>query len=516
MTADLRPAPMPGSQPARQGSADGQPEGPASPRQTTVGVIAGEGVLIGVVLDADAPIAVMIDELVEVVNGRLAELGQPALRPGGRGRWVLCLVDGTALRSSQSLTEQQVYDGRRLWLRFVADPEQRAPVIEHVTTAVATELDKHFPPIDAVTAMRVGTSFVAFGVVAVAALLARWRYGHPGWLSAGCAGLVAVAVFAAAVIIVARARSVPDRQVGDVLLVTGLAPLGVLCAAAVPGPLGAPHAALGFGVAGIAAVLIVRFTGRCLALCTALITVALAVTLVAVVRMLWVTGAVTLLTCLLLVVVLALHGAPALARWMANIRLPVFPSATGRWVFETRPDLPSTVVVAAGGPTTLEGPASVRDVVMRSERARAFLSGLLVGLGVLVVVCGAGLCDPHAPRRWLPVLIVGLVAVVVLLRGRAFADRWQAITMATAAVATVAAVAIRYVVVLWTPVALVVGVAVLLMVPVAGLVAAVVVPRNVYTPLFRKIVEYVEYVCLIPVFPLALWLMNVYAAIRNR
>jgi hypothetical protein len=29
-------------------------------------------------------------------------------------------------------------------------------------------------------------------------------------------------------------------------------------------------------------------------------------------------------------------------------------------------------------------------------------------------------------------------------------------------------------------------------------------------------VEWVEYLCLMPIFPLALWLMNVYEAIRYR
>jgi hypothetical protein len=58
------------------------------------------------------------------------------------------------------------------------------------------------------------------------------------------------------------------------------------------------------------------------------------------------------------------------------------------------------------------------------------------------------------------------------------------------------------------------GVAVLL--PAAGLIAAATIPNTIYSPLFRKLVEQVEYLCLLPIFPLALWLMNVYAAIRYR
>jgi hypothetical protein len=80
----------------------------------------------------------------------------------------------------------------------------------------------------------------------------------------------------------------------------------------------------------------------------------------------------------------------------------------------------------------------------------------------------------------------------------------------------VAAVVVRYVLVLHSPVVVLVGVLILVLLPAAGLTAAAVVPNTIYSPLFRKLVEWVEYLCLMPIFPLALWLMNVYAAIRYR
>jgi type VII secretion integral membrane protein EccD len=228
------------------------------------------------------------------------------------------------------------------------------------------------------------------------------------------------------------------------------------------------------------------------------------------------TSAVTLLTCVLLACVLLYHGAPALSRWLSGIRLPVFPSATSRWVFEARPDLPTTVTVTGGGQPTLEGPSSVRDVMLRAERARSFLTGLLVGLGVLTVVCTAGLCDPHAGRKWLPLLLAAFTFGFLMLRGRSYVDRWQAITLAATAVLIIAAIVVRYVLVSGSPAVLSAGVAVLVLLPAAGLTAAAVVPNTIYSPLFRKFVEWIEYLCLMPIFPLALWLMNVYEAIRYR
>jgi type VII secretion integral membrane protein EccD len=499
-----------------------QPGGPggeavaSSPRAAVVGIMAGDGVQIGTLLDGDAPVSVMIDPLLKVVNSRLRELGEPTLQAQGRGRWVLCLVDGTILRSAQSLSEQEVYDGDRLWLRFVEDREQRSPVIEHISTAVSVNLSKRFSPIDAMAAVQVAVATLAAGVLLAAGLLGAWRYYYDTWLAAGAGAVIAVLVFIAAALILVQSRTVAQRRVGDTLLLSGLAPLVVAAAAAVPGPVDAPHAALGFGVAGIMALLIIRLTGRQLATYTAIATVSAVVTAMGVLRMLFVTGAVTLMACALLACVLAYHGAPALSRWLAGIRLPVFPSATGRWVFDARPDLPTTVTMGEGGARTLEGPESVREVVLRAERARSLLMGLLTGLGVLVVACTAGLCDPDSDRWLLPVLLAGFTAGFLVLRGRSFQDRWQAITVTVTGLLVVAAVVVRYVVQLWTPGMVIAGLAILLLVPASGLLAAVVVPNTVYSPLFRKFVEWIEYLCLMPLFPLALWLMNTYAAIRYR
>ena len=178
--------------------------------------------------------------------------------------------------------------------------------------------------------------------------------------------------------------------------------------------------------------------------------------------------------------------------------------------------LPTTVVRTPGAPPVLEGPSSVRDVLLQAERARSFLSGLLIGLGVLTVVSLASLSDPRTDQRWLPLLLASFTAGFLMLRGRSYVDRWQAISLAVTSVLIVAAVLVRYALVLQSPVAVGITSAILVLLPAAGLTAAAVVPNTIYSPLFRKLVEWVEYLCLMPIFPLALWLMNVYAAIRYR
>ena len=491
-------------------------EGISQPRAVVVGVMAGAGVQIGVLLDANAPVSVMTEPLLKVVNSRLRELGETPLAATGRGRWALCLVDGTPLRATQSLTEQDVYDGDRLWIRFIQDTEHRSQVIEHISTAVAADLSKRFAAIDPVVAVQVGASMVAAGVTAASGLLLWYRWHHNSWLPTAYSAVIAAVVLGVSLMLLMRARADQDRRIADIMLLSGLAPLTVAAAAAPPGGVGSPHAVLGFGVLTIAAMLALRFTGRRLGLYTALITASVVTAIAALARMVAMTSAVTLLTSVVLVCVLVYHTAPALSRRLAGIRLPVFPSATSRWVFEARPDLPTTVVRSGGGPPVLEGPASVRDVLVQAERARSFLTGLLIGLGVLMIVSLTALSDPHTGQRWLPLLLAGFSAGFLMLRGRSYVDRWQAITLAVTAVLIVGAVVARYALVLQSPLAVSISAAILVLLPAAGLTSAAVVPNTIYSPLFRKFVEWIEYLCLMPIFPLALWLMNVYAAIRYR
>ena len=491
-------------------------EGISQPRAVVVGIMAGEGVQIGVLLDANAPVSVMTDPLLKVVNSRLRELDETPLEATGRGKWALCLVDGTPLRATQSLTEQDIYDGDRLWIRFLVDTEKRSQVVEHISTAVSQNLSKRFAAIDPVVAMQVGASMLAIGVTAAAALLGWWRFHHNSWLTTVYAVVIAGVVLGVSVLLLMRAQTEQDRRVGDIMLLSGLAPLAVAAAAAPPGGVGSPQAVLGFGVLTIAAMLALRFTGRRLGIYTAIITVTGVAAIAALARMVAMSSPVTLFTCVVMACVLAYHGAPAMSRRLAGIRLPVFPSATSRWVFEARPDLPTTVVRSGGGPPVLEGPASVRDVLLQAERARSFLTGLLTGLGVLMVVSLASLSDPHTGQRWLPVLLAGFCAGFLMLRGRSYVDRWQAITLAGTSVLIVGAVVVRYALVLHSPLSVSICTAILVLLPAAGLTAAAVVPNTIYSPLFRKFVEWIEYLCLMPIFPLALWLMNAYAAIRYR
>jgi hypothetical protein len=57
--------------------------------------------------------------------------------------------------------------------------------------------------------------------------------------------------------------------------------------------------------------------------------------------------------------------------------------------------------------------------------------------------------------------------------------------------------------------------AVIVALGVAGMGAAAVVPAKVFSPVFRKVVEWVEYLLIVAVPPIAVWLLNLLALARN-
>ena len=79
------------------------------------------------------------------------------------------------------------------------------------------------------------------------------------------------------------------------MLLSSLAPVSIAAASAPPGGVGSPHAVLGFGVLTVAAILALRFTGRRLAIYTAIVTISLITAVAALARMVAMTSAVTLL-----------------------------------------------------------------------------------------------------------------------------------------------------------------------------------------------------------------------------
>ncbi|MCV7040504.1 type VII secretion integral membrane protein EccD, partial [Mycolicibacterium moriokaense] len=124
-----------------------------------------------------------------------------------------------------------------------------------------------------------------------------------------------------------------------------------------------------------------------------------------------------------------------------------------------------------------------------------------------------GVVWPGQGRWWLATVYVVIIAIILVLRGRAFTTRSQAVLVVATGLLMLLAVAVKYALV-W-PAAGYWAVGVIVALGVAGLVIAATVPQRVFSPIFRKLVEWGEYLLIVLVIPLQLWLLNLYYLVRN-
>jgi hypothetical protein len=125
---------------------------------------------------------------------------------------------------------------------------------------------------------------------------------------------------------------------------------------------------------------------------------------------------------------------------------------------------------------------------------------------------------PGGPRST-GAAILGLLFVSIFIsRGRAFADRRQAVALVCGAAAAFGSGVARYVLhypsdaiapVLW-------GSLVLALFAGAGLAAALLVPVTRFTPLVRMVAEWLELAAIVIALPLAAWVGGLFAWVRMR
>ncbi len=118
-------------------------------------------------------------------------------------------------------------------------------------------------------------------------------------------------------------------------------------------------------------------------------------------------------------------------------------------------------------------------------------------------------------RGW---VLAGLFVLIFISRGRAYADKKQAIALVSGAAAAVCVGVIKYVLhepaasgqaVLWATM-------VLAGFGLAGLAAALLVPITRFTPLARMIAEWLELMAIIAALPLAAWIGGLFTWVRMR
>jgi type VII secretion integral membrane protein EccD len=226
--------------------------------------------------------------------------------------------------------------------------------------------------------------------------------------------------------------------------------------------------------------------------------------------------------CTLVILLFLLTLAPTIALWSARIRPPYFGSVTGRDLFRRSAGLPvdavSPVEEAADEEVSPDTTPRGTQIAAGALRANNVLTGICVGAALTLPAAVWATLIPGQHRSGAAAVLAGLFVLIFVSRGRAFADKRQAIALVCGAAAAACVGVIKYV--LHAPAAsadsLLWGALVLAGFGGAGLVAALLVPITRFTPFVRMIAEWLEIVAIIAALPLAAWIGGLFNWVRMR
>ncbi|WP_019926192.1 type VII secretion integral membrane protein EccD [Nocardia sp. BMG111209] len=479
--------------------------GAVEPDLCRVSVIGGNTQLdIG--LPATVPIVAYITELVELIDSRNPDLtehddGSTLLIQ----HWTLARIGHDPIPLHRTLTDAEVLDGELLVLRSVTAKEAPA-LFDDVIDAVSrltTDSFRSWSPA-AARWMGLGSSIIAV-VVAVALLAVAKGTGCTGGLIAAAAGLLV----AGAAVIVGR-RYPGARPTAAVLSLDAVLLLGSAAALSTPGRLSAAHL-LFAGVATLVTALAVHSLSRAGALVVAVaVTGGLVLAGAALVRMVWDFELTAIAAGVVVAGLILITMAPRVALAAARLPVPPVPTAGGAIDPADHEPRPTIEDIGAIGATVLPSAAGLQQ---RAQAANLYQSGIILG-AVLAVDLGTFLAaDPLGAARWQGLALGAVVAVVLCLRGRAFADLAQAAVLIAGGI--LAGVLLLAGVGLGEHDRLPTVAGLVLVAGAAVTCFGVIGPHTEVSPVVRRAVELIEYLLIILIVPLVLWLMGIYAAARN-
>jgi type VII secretion integral membrane protein EccD len=487
------------------------------PARCAVAVVCGEH-LASQVYPASVPVEVFLDNIVELLNDDLKRRGAPALDSGVA--YELQRANGTRLDVSKTLDELGIEDGATLVLVPAGPGDSFEPQYESLSTGLARVGKQLFTPVTAHTAVMTALAVLAMSVLAILGLAVRTRLHNDAWLIA-----VVVLLLGAAVAFGAAAvwKWWPQHwQLAGGLVWLAVPLLAVGFAAAAPGRVGGPHLFIAALTAAVLISSVVALSGRYIAVAACVVTLCGIGGLTAAVRMWQPVTAQRLGMCVLLGLLFLLAAGPTIALWAARIRPPHFGSITGRDLFRRSDGMPVDAVTPVdeqieeepNPDTTPRGEV----IAQAARRANGVLTGICVAAAIALPAAVWTTLTPGQPRGTGAAILALLFVVIYISRGRAFADRRQAVALVCGAAAAVCAGVARYVLhqptdavapLLW-------GTAVLVAFAGAGLAAALLVPVTRFTPLVRMVAEWLELAAIVVVLPLAAWVGGLFTWVRMR
>ncbi|GAB2924469.1 type VII secretion integral membrane protein EccD [Rhodococcus aerolatus] len=464
------PAATPGRRPA---------PAPGAPVFSRVTVLA-PSTRVDVALPSDVAVADLLPVLLGMTRERTPDGGS------GHGGWTLSRVGQGPLDPTATLATLGVLDGELLSLRPRADAAPQ-PLFDDVIDAVAGSAPDSYRPWSALIARAIGSTLAVAALLGAAAVVLA---GPQGALRPGVALLVAVLATGVAGVL---ARVYRDPR-SAVVLAGGVLPLAAVGGmTAVPGALGRPHLLLGSVAVVVLAVVALALTGSGVTTFTAATTAA------------------TLAAGASLVAVLVAHPTPGIGAGVAAVALALLSLAPRATILLARLPLPTVPITP--DELSRDDSEELPDVVAierQSALGHRFLSGLVLGLGA-TAAAGALLA---APDGWVGATFAVVVAGVLLLRARTYANGVQAGALLAAGSLTAAGILAGWAVSAPPEQRLLAVPAALLVVAAGALVLGVVVPTQHFSPVLRRAVELLEALLVTAVLPLALGVVGLYQTLR--
>ncbi|WP_048876850.1 type VII secretion integral membrane protein EccD [Saccharomonospora saliphila] len=441
---------------------------------------------IDVALPADVAVADLMPMLLDMAKEATPDGGA---RHGG---WALAKLGDTPLDPSRTLASLGIVDGELLQLRK-RNENPPPPLYDDVVDAIAEADPDSFRPWTKETAQRIG--HVAGGIALLVSALALF-FGGPlfGGNALAAAIVGGVAAIACVAIGATLVKAYDAESTGVLIGAAGGLPLAFVSGFHI-----VPGVSLRANLL-LASALLVVVAAVCILVMGAGITTFIAAATAGVFGVI-AFGVATLIA----------HPAPGIAAGTAAVALggiSMLPRATIWLAKLPLPAVPSTA-------DELKEEADQPDysaIERKTSVAHNYMTGLLVGSGSVTAV--AAVITASSGDVW-GVLTAVMATLVLLLRGRTYANGAQAVALLTTGMVSAGGILLGW---LWTEDATgrllwIFGTLVLL--GAAALVLGVVFPHQRFTPPMRRTVEIIEAVCIASVLPLAFAVMGLYSTLRH-
>ncbi|PRY43589.1 type VII secretion integral membrane protein EccD [Umezawaea tangerina] len=441
---------------------------------------------IDVALPADVAVADLLPMLLDMAKEATPDGG---VRHGG---WCLAKLGDSPLDPGRTLASLGVVDGDLLQLRR-RNENPPPPLYDDVVDAIAESNPDSFRPWTKETARRYGHLAGALALIAssVALFLAGGVSGGSSLAVAITAGVTAVVAIAAGAVV---ARSYNSVDTGVLVAAAGALPMSFVSGLyIVPGQLGRPNLLL-------ASVLVLIFASAAIMLIGQGITVFVAAATAAGL------GAIAFLVATL--IAHPSQGIAAAAAAVSLAALSVLPRITIQLAKLPLPTVPGS----AEDLKEDTGFPEYAVIERRTAIAHEYMTGMIVGSGVVAAISAV---IAASDGTVFGPLLGGAVTLVLLLRGRAYANGAQAVALLGCGMLAGAGLLLGWMMEASPTTRLLYTFGAFVVVAIAALVLGVIFPNQKFSPVLRRTVDVLEGVLIASVLPLALAVMDLYVVMRQ-